>query len=88
LLEITKVLVLHLISCFKLFLSMTLLDHPPTLQALLGAYSSPAELAEAIDNALLYMVLFLRYEPECLEAISESYEILYELKNAILHSHE
>lgn len=64
---------------------MTITEHPPTLQTLLTVYSSPAELAGAIDSALLYMVLFLRYEPESIETISESYEILYELKNVILN---
>lgn len=63
---------------------MTEKEHPKTLHALLREYASPGELAGAIDRATLSMVLLLRYEPESIEALTQSYESLYELRNLIL----
>ena len=80
----TKYVILKLLT-MATTINMIETETPTTLQTLLSMYSSPAELASAIDRAMLCMVLLLRYEPESLETISESYESLYELKNVILN---
>jgi hypothetical protein len=64
---------------------MTEKDNYKLLLTLLGECGSPAELAGAIDKALLSMVILLRYEPESLETVIESYENLHGLRNLILN---
>lgn len=59
-------------------------EPPKTLHALLRDYASAEELANALDKAMLSMVLLLRHEPESIDTLIESYESLYELRNLIL----
>jgi hypothetical protein len=64
---------------------MTEKDSSKALETLFKECGSPAELAGAIDKAMLSMVILLRYEPESLETVIESYENLYGLRNLILN---
>ena len=64
---------------------MTEKDNSKPLLTLLEECASPAELAGAIDKAMLSMVILLRYEPESLETVIQNYESLHGLRNLILN---
>jgi hypothetical protein len=54
------------------------------LELLLKDYSSPEAFAMALDEAMLNMVLLLKYEPENLRSVTRHYDKLHTLRMLIL----
>ncbi len=57
----------------------------PTIEELLTSPEEIRELAGYLDHCMLYLVLYLKYEPEQLEKIVECYDNISLLKQAIQH---
>ena len=55
------------------------------LEALLKDCSSPEAFAMALDEAMLNMVLLLKYEPENLRSVTLHYDKLHTLRMLILN---
>ncbi|OFX18420.1 MAG: hypothetical protein A2033_18745 [Bacteroidetes bacterium GWA2_31_9] len=55
----------------------------PTLQELLDEPEMKSEIIRSIETVMLIIVLFLKYEPEQLETLTNTYETLYTLKQSI-----
>jgi hypothetical protein len=55
------------------------------LELLLKDYCSPESFAMALDEAMLSMILLLRYEPEALKNTVYHYEKLYILRSLIVN---
>jgi hypothetical protein len=55
----------------------------PTLQELLTDPEMKSEIVSSIETAMLIIVLFLKYEPEQLKTLTNTYETLFTLKQSI-----